>query len=156
MEILEDDPDVELDSFLERRLMAHLATTTGDAGRGSPVWFLWEDEAVWILANTDRRTFPDRIERHPDCEVTLVDFDPTTGRLEHVGLRGRGTVEPLEPDRAERLLERYFRAEKSTWNRERFGDPREWDEEMVFVRVDPETVVARDQSYAPPAPEDGG
>lgn len=47
--------------------MAHLATTTGDAVRDSPVWFLWEDEAVWILANTDERTFPDRLKRHPEC-----------------------------------------------------------------------------------------
>ena len=65
-------------------------------------------------------------------------------------MRGTATVEPLEPDRAERLLGRYFRTEKEYWNEERFGDPREWGDQLVFIRFDPETVVARDQSYAPP------
>lgn len=154
MDVVENTLDADLDAFFERRLMAHLTTVSNDgAPRHSPVWFLREDGHLWILANRAERTFPDRIDREPRCAVGLVDFDPSTGRLHHVGLRGRATVEPLDPDRAERLLRRYFRADKEAWNLDRFGDPREWGDEMVFVRFTPSSVVARDQSYAPPTPE---
>lgn len=150
MEIIDHSLDADLEEFLDRRLMAHLTTASEEGPRHSPVWFLWEDECLWILANRQERTFPDRIERDSRCAVGIVDFDPATGRLHHVGVRGRATVEPLDPDRAERLLERYFRTDKDHWNQDRFGDPHEWGDEMVFVRVVPETVVARDQSYQPP------
>lgn len=150
MEIVENTLDVELEKFLNRRLMAHLTTASDDAPRHSPVWYLWEDHSLWILANRNERTFPDRIERNPSCAVGIVDFDPDIGRLNHVGFRGQATLEPLDSARAERLLKRYFQAEKKQWNQERFGDPQEWGDEMIFVRFDPETVVARDQSFVPP------
>lgn len=150
MEIVEDTAEVDLDQFLERRLIAHLTTASDNGSRHSPVWFLWEEGSLWILANTTKRSFPDRIERDPRCAVGVVDFDPETGRLQHVGFRGRATVESLDPDRAERLLGRYFQTSKDEWNIERFGDPQEWGDEMVFIRFRPETVVVRDQSYDPP------
>lgn len=150
MEIVENTLDEDLDSFLERRLMAHLTTASPQGPRHSPVWFLWEDGYLWVIADSAQRSFPDRIERDPRCAIGIVDFDATTGRLHHVGFRGRATVEPHDPERAERLLTRYFRADKDRWNRERFGDPHEWGDQMVFVRFDPETVVARDQTYDPP------
>lgn len=154
MEIVDSDPEIDLNEVLDRRLIAHLSTSTEEGPRHSPVWFLWEDEQLWILANRDRRTFPDRIEREPVCAIGIVDFDPVTGRLHHVGFRGKASIEPLDPARAERLLGRYFQAPTDAWNRERFGDPREWGDEMVFVRFSPTTVVVRDQSYIPPGTGD--
>lgn len=151
MDVIEHTIDEDIDEILDRRLMAHLTTTAEEGPRHSPVWFLWEEECLWIIADTSKRTFTDRIERNPACSVGIVDFDPTTGRLHHIGFRGRATVEPLDPDRAERLLERYFRTDKEQWDQERFGDPQEWGDELVFVRFVPETVVARDQSYDLPA-----
>lgn len=153
MEIVEDSLEDDLDEFLERRLMAHIATNSEDGGRHAPVWYLWEDGAIWIIADSSKRTFPDRIKRDPRIAIGIVDFDPETGRLHHVGLRGRATIESHDPGRAERLMRRYFRAEKDDWNRDRFGDPQEWGDEMVFIRFDPETVVARDQSYVVPGTE---
>jgi hypothetical protein len=38
---------------------------------------------------------------------------------------------------------------KDEWDEPFFGDPYEWGEEMVMIRFDPGTVVARDQSYVP-------
>lgn len=150
MEIVENTLDVDLGTFLDRRLMAHLATTSPAGGRHAPVWYLWEDESIWIIADSSKRTFPDRIERDPRCAIGIVDFEPSTGRLQHVGFRGTASIEPHDPDRAERLMKRYFRADKDRWNRDRFGDPQEWGDDMVFVRFEPETVVARDQSYELP------
>jgi general stress protein 26 len=150
MEIVENTLDVELDEFLARPLFAHIATvSTEGAPRDTPVWFLWEDGYFWIIANTDQRTVHKRIEHDSRVGVGIVDFDGETGLVEHVGIRGQAAVVSHDPDRAERLLQRYLGSDKETWDGERFGDPQQWGEAMVFLRIDPETVVARDQSYAP-------
>jgi nitroimidazol reductase NimA-like FMN-containing flavoprotein (pyridoxamine 5'-phosphate oxidase superfamily) len=153
MEITEDTLDVDLEAFLDRPLFCFLATTDGGAPRVSPLWFLWEDGAVWMVGNA-RKTYPDRVERNPEAALAVVDFDRTTGRVQHVGMRGRATVEPHDPARAERLLAQYLGPDRDEWDEPFFGDPYEWGEEMVAIRFDPETVVARDQSYVP-APDVG-
>ncbi|EMA32470.1 hypothetical protein [Natronobacterium lacisalsi] len=61
-------------------------------------------------------------------------------------MRGRTDVVPFDEDRAERLLRRYLGADRSEWGpRFRGLDPDRWQ----FVRFDPGTVVARDQSFVP-------
>jgi nitroimidazol reductase NimA-like FMN-containing flavoprotein (pyridoxamine 5'-phosphate oxidase superfamily) len=148
MEVVENTLDVPLETFLERPLFCFLATTEDGLPRVSPLWFLWEDEAVWIIGN-DEKTYPERVERQSRTALAIVDFEVTTGRVQHVGMRGTATVEPHDPARAERLLEKYLGADSEAWDREFFGYPHEWGDEMVCLRFDPETVVARDQSYSP-------
>ncbi len=52
-----------LEAFLLRPLFAHLATALEDGPRDSPVWFLWEDGALWIIGNKKTDTFPKRIQK---------------------------------------------------------------------------------------------
>lgn len=115
--------------------------------RDSPVWFLWEEAALWIIGSRRTDSFPARLECEPRCAVGIVDFDRRRGLVHHVGIRGRASVEPFDPGRATRLLVRYLGEERSGWD-ERFratlGDP-----DNVLVRVEPESVVARDVSYEP-------
>lgn len=153
MELVENTLPVDVETFLDRPLFCFLATTDDGSPRISPLWFLWEDGAVWMIAD-DRKTYPSRVRRDPETALAIVDFERSTGRVQHVGMRGRAAVEPLDPARAERLLARYLGPEKDEWDQSRFPDPHEWGEEMVMIRFDPETVVARDQSYAP-APDVG-
>ncbi|MEF8775518.1 MAG: pyridoxamine 5'-phosphate oxidase family protein [Haloarculaceae archaeon] len=148
MEIVEHTLPVELEAFLDRPLFCFLGTVDAGNPRVTPLWFLWEDDAVWIIAN-DEKTYPTRVRDHPAVDLAVVDFEAETGRVQHVGMRGRASVRPHDPARAERLLQRYLGPEKATWDQERFGDPREWDERMVMLEIEPETVVARDQSYSP-------
>ncbi len=148
MRLVEDTLDTDLDDFLARPLFCFLATTDDDEPRVSPLWFLWEDEAFWIVADTDK-TYPDRIRRNPSVALAVVDFDASTGTVQHVGVRGRATVEPHDPARAKRLLRRYLGPDEEQWDQSRFPDPATWDDRMAFVRVESETVVARDQSYVP-------
>jgi hypothetical protein len=136
---------VDVDEFLGRPLFAHLATASDEGPRESPVWFLWEDGAIWIIGSRRSDTFPARLEREPRCAIGIVDFDPEWGLVQHVGMRGRATIEPFDPDRAARLLARYLGASTASWDRrfrDTLGDP-----DNLFVRFVPETVVARDQSY---------
>jgi nitroimidazol reductase NimA-like FMN-containing flavoprotein (pyridoxamine 5'-phosphate oxidase superfamily) len=146
MHVIRDRPKgVDLDEFLSRPLFAHLATTSDDGPRESPVWFLWEKGALWILGSRRTDSFPTRLEREPRCAIGIVDFDLTTGLVQHVGFRGRATIETLDRKREKRLLARYLGPEEAGWDRrfrESLGDP-----DTVFVRFEPETAVTRDLSY---------
>jgi Pyridoxamine 5'-phosphate oxidase len=84
-----------MDEFLARPLFAHLATASPDGPRESPVWFLWEDGALWIIASRVDDSFPARIERAARCAIGIVDFDRCTGKANHIGFRGRRRYAPL-------------------------------------------------------------
>ncbi|MGB8508778.1 MAG: pyridoxamine 5'-phosphate oxidase family protein, partial [Pyrinomonadaceae bacterium] len=122
----------------------HLATASEHGPRESPVWFLWEGDAVWIIGNYETDSFPKRVERDPRCAIGVVDFDVSTGCVQHVGFRGRAHLEPQDEERVKRLLSRYM-GEQERW------DPRFLavlgDKDWMFVLFEPETVVVRDQSY---------
>lgn len=135
-----------LADLLSRPLFAHLATASREGPRESPVWFLWEEGALWVIGNYRTDTFPKRVEREPRCAVGIVDFDPATGLVQHVGLRGRARLSPHDPARMERLLGRYMGA-RDAWDA-RFVEILD-DEDYIFVRFEPETAVVRDQSYEP-------
>jgi hypothetical protein len=133
-----------LADLLSRPLFAHLATASEQGPRESPVWFLWEEGALWVIGNYKTDTFPRRIEREPRCAVGIIDFDAAAGLVRHAGLRGRAGLMPHDPARMERLLSRYM-GERARWD-SRFVEIL-GDEQYVFVRFEPETVVVRDQSY---------
>jgi Pyridoxamine 5'-phosphate oxidase len=133
-----------IDEVLAKPLIAHLATGSPDGPRHSPVWFLWEDGAVWLIGN-HRDSFPRRIEQDGRCAIGVVDFDLLGGKLVHVGMRGAAEVVALDPGRLYRLLSRYLGS-----------DPREWNADFRRQVVDhldlmvlfvPSSLVARDQSY---------
>jgi Pyridoxamine 5'-phosphate oxidase len=139
---------VDVDEFLARPLFGHLATASEDGPRDSPVWFLWEDEAVWVIGSRVIDSFPARIEADPRCAIGIVDFDRPTGLVQHVGMRGRATVEPFDGQRARRLLTRYLGPDDRGWDarfRATLGDPE--SEQAVLVRFVPDTIVARDVSF---------
>ena len=149
MQLVENTLGADVDAFLSRPLFGHLATHAPEGPRESPVWYLWENDAAWILGDSATDTFPARIEREPACALGVVDFDVSRGLVQHVGIRGRGSVEPFDRALAERLLAKYLGSEPGDWDR-RFSDYlAEPTGTALLVRVDPETVVARDQSYAP-------
>ncbi|HEX8173526.1 MAG TPA: pyridoxamine 5'-phosphate oxidase family protein [Pyrinomonadaceae bacterium] len=142
---LGDDAALRLmTEILARPLFAHLATYSDAGPRESPVWFLWEQEALWIIGNYRTDSFPKRIELEPRCAVGIVDYDGSTGLVQHVGFRGRAVLEPHDADRMKRLLSRYM-GEIERWD-ERFVEILD-DTDYIFIRFDPETVVVRDQSY---------
>ncbi len=134
-----------LEQVLARPLFAHLATASEQGPRESPVWFLWEEESLWIIGNHRTDTFPQRIEREPRCAIGIVDFDLATGFVQHVGFRGRARLEPHDEERMKRLLRRYLGEQEQRWDPRFLAvlDDRDW----VLVRFEPETAVVRDQSY---------
>lgn len=147
MKIIRNRPkSVDIDEFLSRPLFGHLATVSVEGPRESPIWFLWEDGAVWIIGNSRADTFVHRIEHDPRCATGIVDFEPSEGRVEHAGFRGRATVEPFSKERAKRLLRRYLGDDERSWDAARFLNALD-DPDNVLIRFLPDTAVARDQSY---------
>jgi predicted pyridoxine 5'-phosphate oxidase superfamily flavin-nucleotide-binding protein len=147
MKVIEHSLPVSLSEFLERPLFCFLTTLSEEGTpRVSPLWYLWEDEQIWILADTVGKSYPDRVKKTPDAAIAIVDFDVHAGRVEHVGMRGVAQVVPMEPGRTDRLLGRYLGSNQDEWD-ERFTelDGNRWR----FIRFTPETVVARDQSFSP-------
>ncbi|MEM9073560.1 MAG: pyridoxamine 5'-phosphate oxidase family protein [Myxococcota bacterium] len=136
---------LDIDAMLRKPLFAHLATYAPEGPRDSPVWFLYEDDAFWIICNRDVDVFPARIAADPRCALGIVDFDPRTGRVHHVGVRGQGSVEPWDLERAKRKLRRYLGDDEGQWDRSVFSlDPAK---RLAFVRIAVDTMVARDQSF---------
>src|SRR5207244_2177988 len=81
------------------------ARPSGHGPRESPVWFHWDGSAVWVVGG---ESFPANLKRDPRCALGIVDWDPTTGRCHHVGMRGTAEVLPLDPVMARTIFRRYF------------------------------------------------
>jgi hypothetical protein len=154
VKVIRDRPrSVELDEFLCRPLFAHLATASEHGPRESPVWFMWEERRVWIIGSRATDSFPARIERESRCAIGVVDFDRSSGLVQHVGLRGRASIEAFDAQRARRLLTRYLGPDEPGWDARFLRTLEAPDaEQAVLVRFMPETVVARDVSYSPSLP----
>ena len=138
------DRDFDPDDVLRLPLFAHLASASPDGARESPVWFLWEDGALWLVGNR-RDSFPKRLEAEPRCAVGIVEFDLQRGHLRHVGIRGIARVEALDPARLHRFLAKYLGADPSQWNATFKATV--IDKLDLMVRIVPISIVARDQSY---------
>ena len=133
-----------LNEVLGRPLFGHLATGSEQGPRESPVWFLWEAGILWIIGNCETDSFPKRIELEPRCAIGIINFEVSTGLVQHVGFRGLARLEAHNPERMKRLLSRYM-GELESW------DPRFVkildDTNYIFIRFEPETAVVREQSY---------
>ena len=136
--------DFDIDEFLQRPLIAHLATASEGGPRESPVWYLWEDAALWLIGSS-RDSFPRRIQGDGRCAIGIVDFDMHSGVLRHVGMRGAAEVVPLNQPRLHRLLCRYLGDAESDW--EPTFRSAVIDSLDLMVRFTPASIVARDQSY---------
>jgi hypothetical protein len=135
----------DLDEFLSRPLYAHLAHSAERGPRDSPVWFHWQDGFIWIIGGT---SFPENLKREPRCAIGIVDWNLATGLCQHVGLRGRAEVLPFDAEKARMIFRRYFGPDEHEWDG-RFADVLTGELGLEIVRFIPETVIVRDQSYAP-------
>lgn len=139
--------------ILQLPLMANLATVTADgAPRNAPMWFIWEDGAIWLLASTENSS-AHRLERDPKCAVEIVKFDNDRGILLHLGLRGQATVVDMNPARFRRLLTKYL-GDAENWNPwfieniARIDDP-----DGRMIKLTPETIFTNNVSYFRTGPD---
>lgn len=134
----------DLDEFLSRPLYAHLAHSSSEGARESPIWFHWDGEALWIIGGT---TFPENLKRDPRCAIGIVDWNAASGLSQHVGLRGRAEVLPFDSAMVRTIFRKYFGPDESSWD-PRFREDIDGETGVPLVRFLPETAVMRDQSYS--------
>jgi len=143
------DPDV----LLSMPLMANLATSSPDGPRNAPVWFVWEDGALWLLGHRNGSSVK-RLRADPACAVEIVHFDAGRGILLHLGLRGRAEIAALDPARFRRLLGKYLGSDPADWNPwfidniARIDDP-----DGRMIRLVPQTTFTNNVSYFRTGPE---
>lgn len=142
-----DRPLFDLEEFLSRPLYAHLAHNSEQGTRESPVWFHWDGQTFWIIGGA---SFPTNLKRDPRCALGIVDWELATGRSHHVGVRGQAEVLPFNAVMAKTIFRRYFGPREEDWDR-RFADVFTGELGLEMVRIIPETLVVRDQSYQPTA-----
>lgn len=141
------------ETVLALPLMANLATIAADgAPRNAPVWFQWEDGALWMLGSADNASVT-RIAADPRVAVEIVEYSNADGILRHLGLRGRATIEPMDPALFRRLLTRYLGPEPH-WNHwfidtiARIDDPG-----GRLIRLAPDSIFTNDVSYFRTGPD---
>jgi hypothetical protein len=115
-------------------LMANLATIGADGPRNSPVWFLWDGDALWMLGHKDASSVK-RLIADPRCAVEIVHYDNADGVLGHLGFRGSATIEAMNPELFRRLPVKYLGPDEASWN--------PWFIENVAMIDDPEGRLIR-------------
>lgn len=103
------------ESVLHMPLMANLATMSADGPRNAPVWFHWEDDALWMPGDAQGSSAR-RLHDDPRCAVEIVHYDNLSGVLAHLGLRGTADIQRMCPDLFRRLLARYLGSDPARWN----------------------------------------
>lgn len=142
--------DFELDLVLKKPLMAHLSTVEMGEPRDSPVWFVWEEECVWIFG-TIGDSFVKRLKQEPICALGIVDFDLDKGVLKHVGIRGTALLNNVDHDRLFRFVSKYLgenQEKRNEWFVKNIVDPLD-----VMIRITAKSIVAKDVSYFKTGPD---
>jgi len=145
--------DFQIETVLNKPLMAHLSTVAKGEPRDSPVWFIWEESYLWIFG-TEEDSFIKRLKQVGSCAVGIVDFDLEKGVLKHVGVRGTAQVASIDHERLYRFVSKYLGNDKHKWNKwfvSNIVDPLN-----VMVQITPKTIVAKDVSFFKTGPDLAG
>ena len=81
----------ELDEFLAAERTCRVATTGPNGPHNTPLWFVWDGEAMWFTSLVRSQRWTD-MERDPRVAV-IVDTGHEYGELRGAELRGK--VEPV-------------------------------------------------------------
>ena len=128
-------------------LMANLATLCPDGPRNAPVWYLWEDDALWLPGSAGSGSVL-RILQDPRVAVEIVRFDNAGGVLLHLGMRGVAEIWPMDAARFRRLLRKYLGPDEAAWNRWFIDTVATVDDpDGRLIQLVPESVFTNNVSY---------
>lgn len=98
------DADFDVDRFLDRPLVAHVAAA-GPSVR--PVWFLWEEGAFWWLTDGWAR-LPSILKADPHVALVVDTCELESGTVHLLTAEGDAEIYQLDAGRARRMLHRYL------------------------------------------------
>lgn len=145
MEIIETSESIDFNEFMTRPLFAHLSTMSDQGPVDSPVWCMWEDDCIWINTDIVNDSFGKRLTSDNRCAIGIIDYDNNTGKLHHVGFRGKAEVVNFDAMIGARIFTKYLGSAQDTWPPwfQQFLN----DQNARLVKFTPKTVVIRDLSY---------
>lgn len=141
---------VDVDEFLDRPLVAHVAAIGPAGATVRPVWFLYEDGAFWWLTASSYSRLDEWLQLDPRVAVSVNTCDLVSGRVHAVTVTGQAAVVPFDAERAVRKLTKYLGPDQECWDerfRGTFDDPT-----ARFVTLRPaHPPRLRDLSFQPSA-----
>jgi hypothetical protein len=137
--------EFDVNVFLAQPLTARVATN-GPTVR--PTWFLWEEQAFWILTGP-WATLPRLVQADPAIALVIDECDLATGLVRQVIARGHAEILPFDIPRGRRKLTRYLGDDPARWD-QRFrcyllDNPA--DKGTAWLRLRPRSLTAKDLSY---------
>jgi hypothetical protein len=137
--------EFDIDAFLSQPLTARIATN-GPTVR--PTWFLWEDQAFWILTGPWAR-LPRLVQADPAIALVVDECNLATGLVRQVIARGRAEVLPFDVPRGRRKLTRYLGADQARWDKRflRYLLDDLVENGTAWLRLRPDFLTAKDLSY---------
>lgn len=130
----------QAEEFLARPILGRLATASREGQpHVVPVWFLWEEDAVWISSYRSTRKVID-LERNPKCAI-VVDVEEAIGGLSAVTLEGRAELVNTPVDKVKKRIEHIYikyLGEDGVLEK----DPQEWlnSPENVLIKLTPTRI----------------
>ena len=134
----------DIDAFLAQPLVARVATN-GPTVR--PVWFLWEEEAFWLLSGPWTKLLG-RVRWDPALAIVVDICDVTTGLTRQVIARGKAEILPFDVPRGHRMLSRYLGDDVDRWDPNFQRYLLDTQRNPVWLKVQPTSLSANDLSYS--------
>lgn len=134
----------DLDDFLDKPLLARVATLGRAGPTVRPIWYLWEEHAFWWLTGRWSK-LGQLIDRDPRVAIVVDTCDLDRGEVLQVNARGTAEAQPFDADRARRWGSRYLGPDERSWRR--FEDGVFNDPTTRFVVLEPSSLRASDHSY---------
>ncbi|GAA1450842.1 pyridoxamine 5'-phosphate oxidase family protein [Nocardiopsis tropica] len=132
----------DVEAFLERPLVARAATVdSAGAPAVRPVWFLWEQNALWWLTGS-YSVVAKHLERDARTSVVVDTCDLERMEFLQVTMHGKAEVAPFDQVLARRLLRRYLGDDEEVWH----PDFRHYADDGRLVRFTPDCTVVKDLS----------
>ena len=142
--------DFDINIVLKKPLIASLASSSKDGPRSSPLWFLFENDKIWLFG-TDKDSFVKRLMIEPSCALSIVDFNLDKGIMQHVGIRGLAKINDVDQAKLNNFVGKYLGDNPQNWNH--------WftnnivNHINIMIEVTPESIVAKDVSFFKTGPD---
>jgi hypothetical protein len=131
----------EVDAFLREQPVCRVATTSAGGPHLSPLWFVWDGEAVWLYSLTRSQRWTD-VTRDPAVAVLV---DAGVDYLELRGVELRGTAELVgEVPRTGTPDDRLAGPERLFADKYAGGAAMPHDGKHAWLRVTPRKVTSWD------------
>lgn len=130
----------ELDKFLADERTCRIATTSPDGPHNTPLWFVWDGEAMWLTSLVRSQRWAD-MERDPRVAV-IVDTGHDYGELRGAELKGKVEKVGEAPRTGEPNAE--LEAIETQMGAKYFGGAYGHDGRHAWLKLVPEKITSWD------------